>query len=43
MSEGKDYNQRDKRRRAIRTALALGGVVVAIYLGFIMSGVLNAS
>jgi len=33
---------RAKRRRAIRTALILGGVVLVIYLGFIMSGVLNA-
>lgn len=34
---------RAKRRRAIRTALVLGGVVLLIYIGFIMKGVLNAA
>ena len=30
-----------QRRRARRTALLLGGVVVAVYLGFLLSGVVG--
>jgi hypothetical protein len=33
---------RARRRRAVRMALVLAGVVSLIYLGFIMKGVLNA-
>ena len=29
------------RRRARRTALLVAGIAVAVYLGFILSGVLN--
>jgi len=42
MTEGNDQN-RQKRRRAIRSALVLGAVVLAIYLGFIIRGVVNAT
>ncbi|GHC02072.1 hypothetical protein GCM10010080_14810 [Thermomonas carbonis] len=30
-----------RRRRARRTALVLGAVVVAVYLGFLLSGVVG--
>ena len=30
-----------QRRRARRTALLLGGVAVAVYLGFLLSGVVG--
>ena len=30
-----------RRRRAARTALVVGGIAVAIYLGFILSGVIG--
>lgn len=42
MSEGNGQDRR-KRRRAIRSALVLAAVVVVIYLGFIIRGVLNAA
>ncbi|MDZ7789962.1 MAG: hypothetical protein U5L08_05590 [Xanthomonadales bacterium] len=42
MTEGNDHN-RQKRRRVIRSALALGAVVMVIYLGFIIRGVLGAA
>lgn len=41
MTDGNDSN-RTRRRRAIRTALILAGVVFAIYIGFILRGMLNA-
>ena len=31
-----------RRKRAVRTALVIGGVAVAIYIGFILSGVAAA-
>ena len=30
-----------RRRRARRTAMLLGGIVVAVYLGFLLSGVVG--
>ena len=30
-----------RRRRAVRTALILGGVALAIYIAFILSGVIG--
>jgi len=36
-------NQTDRRRRAVRTALVLGGIVFGIYLAFILSGVLGSA
>lgn len=41
MAGGNDPN-RAKRRRAVRAALVLGGVVLLIYFGFILTGVLGA-
>jgi hypothetical protein len=34
--------QTERRRRAVRTALVLAGVVFTIYIAFIMSGVLGS-
>ncbi|WP_376694550.1 hypothetical protein [Wenzhouxiangella sp. EGI_FJ10409] len=42
MTEGKDQH-RQRRRRAIRTALVLAAVVTVIYLGFILRGVIGAA
>lgn len=39
---GDDERIRNKRRRAVRTALVLAVVVALIYFGFIFSGVVNA-
>jgi hypothetical protein len=33
---------RQRRRRAVRSALVLGAVVALIYLGFVMRGVIGA-
>ena len=41
MSESNEQH-RARKRRAVRTALVLAGVVSLIYLGFIMKGVFNA-
>jgi hypothetical protein len=31
-----------RRKSVVRTALVVGGIAIAIYVGFILSGVLNA-
>jgi len=43
MTAGHDTcrNTDAQRRRARRTALLLGGVVVAVYVGFLLSGVVG--
>jgi hypothetical protein len=36
-----DADAQARRRAAVRTALIVGGIAVAIYVGFILSGVLG--
>jgi hypothetical protein len=36
------YDLVARRKRAVRTALVIGGVAALIYAGFILSGVLSA-
>ena len=36
-----DADARARRRGAVRTALVVGGIAVAIYVGFILSGVVG--
>ncbi|WP_255326755.1 MULTISPECIES: hypothetical protein [Pseudoxanthomonas] len=44
MNAGNGHNQDTERRRkgAVRTALVLGAIALAIYVAFILSGVLGA-
>lgn len=37
-----DPAQAARQRAAVRTALVMGGIAVAIYVAFLMSGVLGA-
>ena len=44
MTAGHDFDSTTldlRRRRARRTAMLLGAVVVAVYLGFLLSGVVG--
>jgi hypothetical protein len=36
-----DADAQTRRRGAVRTALIVGGIAVAIYIGFILTGVLG--